>query len=385
MAIIRPYDGDKLSSAMSSFNILDFLGFTNLNDVLTGITYYPINFNLFKGDFGVLGINYDGSDYPIRYKTISGGGTATFIDVDAYRFKYKEASTGFYLGEKYFESSGSYTDFEPYTQTEVWLPYCGKIELPRTKIVGKYVQIFLYVDFCYTGSAQYVITTSNESIDYNFVTRPFVADGLSFANTEIIATEDFVLGLRVPTGHIDVGDFYKRTTVGIAKSLLGVYAASTFTPSSLIATTTTQQLTTRNTTTGRQNLQYRLTETTSPSNVQDVRNYRKSTIAHSVASSVASLATNQIRSSIANTNNPGIVLQTTQSVHFITTKARLVPYDSNFDKTYGRPLGKSMRLSSIHGFADISSIRLEDEGFSRATENEMDTLETIMLSGVILP
>ena len=92
-----------------------------------------------------------------------------------------------------------------------------------------------------------------------------------------------------------------------------------------------------------------------------------------------------MQASVSNTNNPATMYNTTNKTYLINTKSVIVDYTEKFDKLYGRPLGETRQLNQVHGFTDIATIRLEGVGFNTALEEEMDMLESILLSGVILP
>lgn len=363
---------------MSGFDLTSFLGFTQIQDILHSIIYYPINLTkqfgyspaVSKAEIGV------GAD-PV--------GNPALGYMQGYPFRDSLFEAGFHVGEYKFKSAESFKDLEPYCTTDVWLPYCGKINLPRARIVGKYVNVFLFIDFN-TGNAQYVVGTTVKSVSENDTPYyPCISDW-NFRLDEIIATEDFILGYKLPIGTLGFNDYLRNTAIGVVKTAASIYGASMFTPSSLIPTETTTVQKVRNNNTGRLVTSSKTTEIKSPANVSDVKNYKKSRIAMATSASINSLALNQMRASVSNTNNPLIMYNTSEDVIFVTTRSKIIPYTEEFDEVYGRPLGESRVLDTVHGFVDLSSIRLDGVGGGKTIlEEEVDMLESIMLSGVILP
>lgn len=361
---------------ISGFDLTSFLGFTQIQEVLHSIIYFPINLAKQIGDTTARKDKVVIKNDPI--------GNTTDGYLEGYQYRYYLFDSGFHVAQLYISKANSFKDLEPYCTTDVWLPYCGKINLPRARIVGKWVNVFLFVDFN-TGNAQYVIGTSANSIFNNNAPNYPCLYNWDISLDEIIATEDFVLGYKLPIGTLGFNEYLRNTAVGIAKTAASIYGASMFTPASLIPTETTTVQKVRNNKTGRLITASKTTKTKSPANESDVKDYKKGSVAMATSASINSLALNQMRASVSNTNNPLIMYNTSEDVTFITTRSKIVPYTDEFVKVYGRPLGEAKLVEDVGGYTLFSSIKLEGEGFNRALEEEMDMIESIMLSGVILP
>lgn len=59
-----------------------------------------------------------------------------------------------------FRHFGDFRDFEPYTQVQMYIPFCGTVSIPCAEAMGKYVAVKLVVDVS-TGAASGFVLVSN--------------------------------------------------------------------------------------------------------------------------------------------------------------------------------------------------------------------------------
>lgn len=368
---------NEIANALSAVNLGELIGFTSIHELLTGITAYPLHLYIRRsGNVNYGNLKAYNTEYPIKV-----------ADID-----YGFISSGYRIAEHKVSSHNSFKDYEPYRKLDLWLPYYGIVNVPLTRVTGKYVEVLLYVDFK-SGQAQYVIGASDTHIELPYTYVLFSAD---LSSVEIISSHTFQLGYKCPIGATGATDWFRNMALNVASTVATVYSAGTFVPSHLTPTTTTtvkegtKVTKVRNKKTGR--MVTGRTVKTDESTVREyspeegaIENYKKSRIASTVGSSIASLSSVQAQGNVSYPSNTFLMFYGSKSVQVIYTEANIVPYTAEFDHLYGRPLGETRKLSSVHGFADISAVHLEGSGFSSATTEELNLLETLLLSGVILP
>lgn len=102
-------------------------------DCIVSLKKYPVK-NIPK-DNTLVNIQYG------RYTSGSAAAYECLADVYTYAFTPKEIQPRF---------GRSFLDYEPYTSAELFIPYCGTVQLRMCDILGKTLQPFICVDY-YTG------------------------------------------------------------------------------------------------------------------------------------------------------------------------------------------------------------------------------------------
>ena len=177
----------------------------------SSLTFYPF-------DFGGLSAGTPATG--IRYLDIAGTKTNVRCDI----VKYKD---GMYLGEYYVKDNNSFTDYEPYTLLDVYLPYFGFINIPIKEVIGKYIQFNLIVDF-YTGQAQYLIGVNNNSVKVkkgypeNSPDRTHYDD----SDTRIIMQKVFQLGVNIPLTQTGMAETMRNIVMSAVKGVVSVASSS---------------------------------------------------------------------------------------------------------------------------------------------------------------
>lgn len=288
---------------------------------------------------------------------------------------------GFTLGEKYYTSFfNDFRDFEPYTTLQVYLPFYGYATIPIKEVIGKYIQFRLFIDWT-TGQGLYVIGVSDHSI--TSPNKPLLV-GTDDSDTRIVSKVVCNIGQIVPLGQTGMAEAIRNTSMGVLKTAVSAATiASASKTGSGGTTTTTTKTTVRNPKTGRQVTKGTSTETTE----SDVGSfYKTKAYASCFNSAVDAINSASIKPNVESTNSPFVEANCPKSIKVVITRAKFTPINTGeFDKIYGRPLGETRVLSTVHGYTEVAGIHFEGEGFAEATDNEKSLIEQEMSSGVILP
>lgn len=119
--------GDLMSKSLDAFLV------QNPIDCIVSLKKYPVK-NIPKNNT-LVNIQYG------RYTSGSAAAYECLADVYTYAFTPREIQPRF---------GRSFLDYEPYTSAELFIPYCGTVNLRMCDILGKTLQPFICVDF-YTG------------------------------------------------------------------------------------------------------------------------------------------------------------------------------------------------------------------------------------------
>lgn len=259
----------------------------------------------------------------------------------------------------------NFLDFNPYTILELYLPYLGYVEINPQLVMNK--------DFYIT----YLIDTTN----YDFTAvltyelpNVLVYDGdrnfKNFNSHDIIYSWDGNISIDMPIGGSNRNEIYKAiTNTALSISTKGIIQG--------------------------------ISSKTSNENVLDVRKSKKRGSAlrsrimeRELKEENVSTAINILSDTLSQ------LLNSTPSMHFsecvgngterlysgkMHIRRRYVNpiYPNNYNHLIGRPLNDSRMLFNVHGFTTIIDVHLE--GFTTATNEELNSIENILLNGVILP
>lgn len=103
--------------------------YDNLSEMITGVYYFPCLSNLLFSSMGSDTIQIGRYDSGIQVPTISG--------------LPKNSTIGSYKIPTKFNS---FLDYDGYTKVQIYLPYCGIIDLPTNTVMGKNVSVECSVD-----------------------------------------------------------------------------------------------------------------------------------------------------------------------------------------------------------------------------------------------
>lgn len=306
-----------------------------------------------------------------------------------------DLNMGFTLGEYKHIPIGDFTDFEPYTQIEVYLPYYGQVSLKVADIYNKYVQFRLFIDF-YSGQGTYYIGVSDESSEPHSLRVPWRA-GLSDidGNTRILGTYTCQLGYSIPYGQSGASEAIRNITLGLVKGAatiggaaiagaIGAGVASTVSSTVVDYSSTAR---TRNPQTGRQVIRGSVSRHEETTNTESVtRNtWKGDVVSGCFNTAVNAIANANISPQFDRANNPFSDSIGPRSIYVIEKRVNIKDVDSEYSHLYGRPLGETRTLSSVHGYTECSAVHFEGENFGSATSEELKLITQFMSSGVILP
>lgn len=308
--------------------------FSNSGEFVLSLRVYPFNlvkWNQYTDSIGVLCDTIKiGKDYVSSIKGASiFNNTIPFNQVGLFRIT---------------NSYNNFLDYAPYTKMYLFLPYIGYVDLDVNLIkkgIGKdevYLSIDYAVDFD-TGKCTAYISRANAINTDNTLVSPLLID-----------MKEGVIGFDIPIGRTNASEIAKGyvttglTAIGgaVATALTGGYALplaiSTFASSSASLINSSQP------------------------------HVQKGTIGN-------------IKNAFCTTQKPFIIVERPQPIN--------ISKDENNNNVYaiaslkGKPCGLKARLSLISGFTKIESVHLEK--FTNATEDELQEIESLLKTGVILP
>lgn len=348
----------------------------------SSLTWYPFNI-----------IHYNPN--PNSRKHLSVGGVES-TDIYCRDVLPIEADFGYFLGSYHYPEATSFTDYEPYTRLQLWLPFYGLADLKIAEVQGKYIQIRLYIDFA-TGQAQYVIGVNPNNVTCS--TEPFLrrtVNGTTYAvddtNTRIIGTYVFNIGYDIPITSSGMANTLRNISMATLKgaATIGASAIASATGADKVRSSRNEY---EHTLINSQNTSGRGRKTATVERNQhtdQVTNYsgyaRQKRISTASETAVAVLEGMAMNPQVDKCTSSILNSATCRSVMVI--KRKVVP---TVDRTsvgylrfYGAPLGQIKTLGDLTGYTEVSEIHFEGEGFSQATAKEISMLEQAFSDGVIL-
>ena len=310
--------------------------FSNSGEFVLSLKAYPFNvvnwLNLSMDEKGVLCDSVKiGGDYVTKIKGAEvRTATTPFNQVGLFKI------TNVY---------NNFLDYAPYTKMYLFLPYIGYIDLDVNLIkrnLGRTGEVYLSINYAVdfdTGKCTAYILGARAINTDNTLVSPLLID-----------MKDGVIGFEIPLGRTNASEIAKGylttglTAIGgaVATALTGGYAlplaVSTFASSSVSLINSSQQ------------------------------HVQKGTIG-------------TIKNAFCTTQAPFILVERPQPIN--------ISKDENNNNVYaiaslkGKPCGLKTRLSVISGFTKVESVHLEN--FTNATEDELQEIETLLKTGVILP
>ena len=228
------------------------------------------------------------------------------------------------------ESEGTFLEYEPYTQYEIWLPYLSWVKVNADDILDNRIIVYYVVDFL-TGNAQVTI--------------------YDVTNGRNIFTSNCQLGVKIgfsSTNAREVKDNQTSNNIGLSVGLLS--SALAFTG----GVTTANPIVMGG-------------ALISGGNV--IANYFQN----------QNINYNRASGSISSSNGG---LYASQDVRIRKTKLIPKEYGIDFAKLYGKPLNEYVRIGDLSGYTEVGEIHIEDIG--SITETEYNELHTLLKEGIIL-
>lgn len=224
----------------------------------------------------------------------------------------------------------NFLDYAPYTKIELYLPYVGFVTLNNSEVLGKTIRIKYAVDL-YSGKCTAFVTAGDSSTETIILTRT----GDMGVQIQIAGSSGAEISRRL----LNLGMQTTQNTVNYAAGLAGSIATG--------------------------NVVGGVTQTTG---------YLSST----ALNAVSAMQQPVIRSgSMSPANN----LYSPQYAYIVYTRPRIVR-PANYNHHYGRPCGRQYKLADLSGYTVID--RCDMRRFTTATKSEIDEIESLLKSGVIL-
>lgn len=272
----------------------------------------------------------------------------------------------------------NFFNLKPYTETLLYLPLYGYIEIDISPMNNRWLHIYVTLDTT-SGTGTYIIGHSADS-------STVFGDDTGFITT---TTVDFSFTIDIPFGTTNYGDIKRNALLNTLK--VGVSAAAlAFAPTVSVATastintqTTTYQ--TRNPSSGR------LVTGAKIRNVEESNTTSTRTIDKTKPSSdVIKSAIDIVNRNHSGTNNnvatsaSAIISANPTNVFILKRRKNIISADDDYNHLFGRPLGIVDYIGNYTGFTKICDVHVEDEGLASATSYEKDLIEQKLYEGVIL-
>ena len=349
-------------------------------DFITSIRIYPFDFNTADSAHVVT----DTSIKLGRYECDLGTGGAS---VECYRLTdgYK---THFNLGTYTFTPHfNSFLDYAPYTKYELYLPYCGFVDLNATEYTGKTISIDYILDYT-QGSCLAVVSDITNENDHVvlFSKRGTVGVPITWQATN--------------SGQVLRGAITTAASVG-GMMLSGAQAKAVGAKRLNKArenffTAHTKQIA-KLATSGIDSDSFAFEEEMAKWHRENPRPNRSDYIQDNpyLTSNIITSGVNGLSNAVLNTplsiergeiGGDFSMFSMPQKPYIITTRTHTV-LPTNYTTLMGKPSGKTATLSQLSGFTSIDAIRVEGiksvNGVS-PTSVELATIDEALRSGVIL-
>lgn len=238
-----------------------------------------------------------------------------------------------------FSSGTSFTDYEPYTHYELYIPYVGWVEMQASKILGKRVLVYYDINFEDGSATATIYNYTNKIVLYSSSCQ--LGHKISVSSTNEYEISRVKFAQNISHGVMGLMSIASIGVGGASGSLKGVMSGA----SGLVGQSTKALGETMNTyVTGNAHITGGLSGSFHPQKVTVRRSYKDTF--NSVASVKGSL---------------------------------------------GQPCNKSLVMSTLSGYAEISEIKIPLEVYASGsyqvalTETERDELTNILKSGVYCP
>ena len=229
--------------------------------------------------------------------------------------------------EPYFNN---FLDYAPYTKIELYLPYIGFVTLNNSEVLGKTIRIKYAVDL-YSGKCTAFVTAGNSTAETIILTRT----GDMGVQIQIAGSSGAEISRRL----LNLGVQTAQNVVNYSAGLTGSIVTG--------------------------NVLGGITQTSG---------YLSST----ALNAVTAMQQPVIRSG---STSPANNLYAPQYSYIVYTRPK-ISRPSNYNHHYGRPCGKQYQLATLSGYTVVDTCHMK--GFTTATKSEIDEIESLLKSGVIL-
>lgn len=218
----------------------------------------------------------------------------------------------------------NFMDFSPYTKLELYIPFCGFVTLDTNLVMGKELRLFLSVDWDSGACTVYIVKhESNQDPD----------DG------DIIMSVNGQIGFEIPLGSSNANENAKQLLANGLTMTAGVVASAVMgnpLPMAMVLGTST----------------------------------------------VGAFNALQERISKGGSVNGSNALVTPYNAYLIRTMIKPSCNQLDYASYKGLPLQSKESLLNIKGYTKCSGFHLEN--FSKATDSELQEIDSLLKSGVIL-
>ena len=272
--------------------------------------------------------------FPFALDKVSGDphtlklGNTTLSDVYVGDLRYNMSK--YHVIADFTITGDNFTDYEPYTRYEIYIPYLSWVTLNADDILNNRIIVYYVVNH----------QTGNSQVSIYDVT-----------NSKLLYTSNCQLGVSIPvtsTNAREVSDTRNSNNIGLGVGLL----TSTLTTIGGFATGNPLAVGGGAISMGSTISKYIQNENT---------NYQRASGSVSSGQSGAYLP---------------------QDVRIRKTKYIPKDYNDEYFKLNGRPLNKVVRLGDLKGYTIVGDAHLED--FTSATKQELDEIKLLLTQGVIL-
>ena len=262
--------------------------------------------------------------------------------------------------EPYFYN---FMDYSPYTTIEMFLPYLGYVELDPHLIIGKDFYI-IYVISPLTLECEILLSYEPIYPDKG-VTDMTVVDGIN-----VVQSWKTTIGTTLPFGESGINEMMKSLT-GAALSIATKGATSAISRSGDIEKASMIKKRRKKGDAFRSRLL-----------LQDVKTNKNVSDMTTLGDTLSSLLGSTPQSHISSQGNSSTSMAISNTVSFRIRRVKTnIP--SMYNDMYGRPLLQKRKLRDVHGFTVVDSLRMYN--FTKATIDEIEEIEELLKSGVILP
>lgn len=339
--IVNPYDSKIMMNGSSTYYIIDYAKLQSIQKYLMTANFLD-NIKLLFDNANQYVISCKIYPFsPTRFVTTSekevivGNGVYIKNNLDQnIRAHYITSNTWGKLKIatiNFSEYFNSFLDYEPYTKIQIFLPYYDFVDIDVNLYMNKTLDIYFEVDFT-NGTCMYAFVVNGNMIE-SFSGKVGIDIPLSQANGSEIARNDLLMMLNT------------------SKSLVGVSADYSY-KSGLKSTS------------------------------KNIGTYITATgLEIGIGSVVDFVNSNQKKFSKQSQPSGFLDFTKPQKVYMIISRPN-IQRPSNYNHTIGRPSGKTNYLYDLKGFTIVDEIHLD--GFAYATQSELNEIETLLKSGVIL-
>lgn len=286
-------------------------------------------------------------------REIRGGGVGTGVQGTPLTSQWSEYDMGSCVVEKRLqkddgsEDGGIYFDYAPYTQINIYLPFCGEHSLDPDDVMGKTLHLYYKVDHLSGGCvANLVIENPDDpnapkTCHYNFSGQMGVDCPISQADYRAKASAIISTGIVAGTAIATVA------TGGLTAPLTGAAAKAAGVESG--------------------------TQVTDKSSVIGLASRSSSRLANNVAN---------MHPTVQHTSGGGEVTGCLSSEYPYITISEPDIFDADNQKHYkGYPINGTYNIGDFSGYVEIEAVHLD--GLS-CTENERNAIRQALLAGVII-